>query len=149
MFPRNVSVSSGPKKYLQDISVGHHVFSADEPAEIGGNDAGPNSQELLLASLAACANITVQMYAERHQWPLKGVQSTASYSRVLAENPPDSDVKIGMIDRIELKISFTGDLSPEQTQRLWDIAARCPVHRMLTSSLQVVTQPMAANFAPP
>jgi putative redox protein len=142
MMPRNVSVTSGPKKYLQNIAIGPHVFPADEPADIGGNDAGPGSQELLLASLAACANITVQMYAERHQWPLKAVQSTVSYARVLAENPPDSDVKIGMVDRMELQISFSGDLSQEQTQRLLEIAGRCPVHRMLTSSVQIQTRLM-------
>ena len=141
-MPRNVSVGSGHGKYLQNITVGPHVFQADEPVDIGGNDAGPNSQELLLASLAACANITVQMYADRHQWPLKALRSTASYSRVLTENPPDSDLKIGMVDRIELQISFAGDLSQEQTQRLLEIAGRCPVHRMLTSSVQVQTRLM-------
>jgi putative redox protein len=137
---RSVSVSSGQVKYLQNITVGPHLVQADEPAEIGGNDAGANSQELLLASLAACANITVQMYAERHQWPLKGVQSTASHSRVLVENPPDSDVKVGMADRIELQICFAGDLSQEQTKRLLEIAGRCPIHRMLTSPVQVETR---------
>jgi putative redox protein len=141
-MPRNVSVSSGHLKYLQNITVGPHVFQTDEPAGIGGNDAGPNAQELLLASLAACANTTVQMYAERHQWPLKAVQSTVSYARVLAEDPPDSDVKIGMVDGEELQIFFAGDLSQEQTKRLLEIAGRCPVHRMLTSSVQVQTRLM-------
>jgi putative redox protein len=139
-MPRNVSVSSGALRYAQSISVGPHVFPADEPVEIGGNETGPTSQELLLASLAACANITVQMYAERHKWPLKGVNSTVSYARVLAENPPNSDDKIGMVDRFDLVVAFTGDLSPEQTQRLLDIAGRCPVHRMLTSSVQITTR---------
>jgi putative redox protein len=141
-MPRNVSVSSGEMNYLQHITIGSHVFQADEPADIGGKDAGPNSQELLLASLASCANITVQMYAERHKWPLKAVQSTVSYMRVLAENPPDSDVKIGMVDRPELQVSFSGDLSQEQTQRLLEIAGRCPVHRMLTSSVHIQTRSM-------
>jgi putative redox protein len=139
---RNVSVSSGPMKYVQKLCVGPHLFQGDESADIGGNDAGPDPYELLMASLGACANITVQMYAERHHWPLKGVQSTVSYARVLAENPPGSDVKVGMVDRIELEISFAGDLSPEQKERLLEIAGRCPVHRMLTSSVQVCTRLM-------
>ncbi len=144
-MPRNVSVNSGHLKYLQNITVGTHAFQADEPADIGGNDAGPNSQELLLASLAACANITVQMYAERHQWPLNGVQSSVAYARVLAENPPGSDMKIAMVDRIELDISFAGDLSEEQTQRLLQIAGRCPVHRMLTPTVQITTRLMESK----
>lgn len=60
---------------------------SDEPADVSGNDLGPNAQELLMASLGACANMTVQMYAERHHYPLKGVQAGVSYTRVLAENP--------------------------------------------------------------
>jgi putative redox protein len=127
-------------KYAQKISSGPHVIQADEPTDIGGNDAGPNANELLMAALGACANITVQMYAERHQWPLKGVHATVSYARVLAENPPDSDAKIGMADRIELEISFAGDLSEEQRQRLLEIAGRCPVHRMLVSQVEVHTK---------
>jgi putative redox protein len=84
-----------------------------------------------MASLGACANITVKMYAERHQWPLKGVRATVSYSRVLSDNSPDSDAAIGMVDQIGMEISLAGNLSGEQQQRLLEIAQRCPVHRML------------------
>jgi hypothetical protein len=64
------------------------------------------------------------MYAERHQLPLKSVHSTLSYGKVLVENPPDSDPKFAMADTIEMKISFVGDLSGEQQQRLLEIAGR-------------------------
>jgi putative redox protein len=139
-MPRNVSVNSGPLKYAQNIAVGPHAFQSDEPSDVGGNDAGPNAHELLMAALGACANITVQMYAQRHQWPLQGVHAAVSYARVLAENPADSDAKIGMVDRIEIKISFVGDLSEEQQSRLLEIATRCPVHRMLVSQVQIQTK---------
>jgi putative redox protein len=139
-MPRNVSVNSGPLKYAQNIAVGPHAFQSDEPSDVGGNDAGPNAHELLMAALGACANITVQMYAQRHQWPLQGVHAAVSYARVLAENPADSDAKIGMVERIEIKISFVGDLSEEQQSRLLEIATRCPVHRMLVSQVQIQTK---------
>jgi|SRR5271170_2285737 len=137
---RNVSVHSGPLTYAQNISVGPHVFQSDEPTDLGGNDAGPNADELLMAALGACANITVQMYAQRKQWPLRGVQAALSYARVLAENSAESGAKIGMVDRIEMEISFVGDLSEEQQQRLFEIAQRCPVHRMLVSQVQIDTR---------
>ena len=108
-MPRNVSVNSGPLKYAQTVSVGPYVFDSDEPTDVGGNDTGPNPQELLMASLGACANTTVQMYAERHQWSLEGVQATVSHARVLAEDPADSDAKIEMVGRIQIEISFTGN----------------------------------------
>ena len=114
---RNVSVSSGPMKYVQKISVGPHLFQGDK-VDIGGNDGSPDSYELLMASLGACVHITVQMCAERHHWPLKDMQSTVSYARMHAENPRGSDIKAGMLDRIELEICFAGDLSPEQKERL-------------------------------
>lgn len=146
---RNVYVNSRPLKYAQNISIGPHVFQSDEPTDYGGNDAGPNADELLMASLGACANITVQMYAQRHQWPLQGVQAAVSSRRVLAENPPDSDVKFGMVDRFEMEISFAGDLSEEQRGRLFEIAQRCPVHRMLVSGVQVDTKLLVPASPPP
>ena len=136
-MPRNVSVSSGPVNYAQSISVGPHKLQSDEPAAAGGKDAGPNAQELLMASLGACATITVQMYAKRHQWPLTGVRANLSHRRVLAENPGGSGAAIGMVDQLEMEISFTGDLSDEQRKRLFEIANRCPIHRMLTSEVKI------------
>jgi putative redox protein len=133
---RNVSVSSGPVKYAQSISVGPHKLQSDEPPDVGGKDIGPNAQELLMASLGACATITVQMYAERHQWPLKGERATLSYARVLAENSADSGVQIGMVDELKMEVSLVGDLSAEQRNRLFEIANRCPIHRMLTSGVK-------------
>lgn len=137
---RGVSVSSGSSKYSQAVSVGSHVFQLDEPADVGGSDIGPNPHELILSSLGACTNITAQMYAERHQWPLKGVHSVASYGRVQAEKTPGADATTEMIDRIELEISFAGGLSQDQEQRLLEIISRCPIHRMLTSSIQISTR---------
>jgi putative redox protein len=55
-MPRNVSVNSGSMRFAQNISVGAQAFQADEPSENGGNDAGPNPHELLLAALGACAS---------------------------------------------------------------------------------------------
>ena len=77
------------------------------------------------------------------------MQSAVSYARVLAENPSGPDVEVGMVDRIELEISFAGDLSPEQKERLLQIAGRCPVHRMLTSSVQVCTRLMSESLPTP
>jgi putative redox protein len=136
-MPRNVSVNSGPLRYAQTVSIGPHVFHSDEPADVGGNDTGPNAHELLMASLGACANMTVQMFAERHQYPLKGVHAGVSYTRVLTENPPNSDAKFGMVDRIEMDMSFAGELSEEQRSQLLGIAGRCPVHRMLVPQVQI------------
>jgi putative redox protein len=44
-----------------------------------------------------------------------------------------------MIDHIERVIAFEGDLDREQRARLIEIADRCPVHRTLTSEVDIRT----------
>jgi len=136
---RNVLVQSGPLKFAQDISVGPHLLQADEPSDVGGNDAGPNPYELLLAALGACTSMTVRMYAERKEWPLQGVQVNLFHARIHAEDCAECETKVGMLDRIEMKLSFTGDLSGDQQQRLMEIAEKCPVHRTLVSEVRIDT----------
>jgi putative redox protein len=137
---RNVSVYSEPLKYVQKIRVGPHVFHSDEPIDLGGNDAGPNPDELLMTALGACSNITARMYAERKQWPLYGVESTLQYEQVHADGNAQPEAKNTTVDRIEMVISFAGDLSEEQQQRLLEIANRCPIHRMLASHVQICSK---------
>jgi len=144
---RNVSVDAGPLRYIQNISVGPHVLQADEPSESGGKDAGPNPQELVLAALGACIGITVQMYADRKQWPLQGVGVELSYASVPAEDCAECDPKSGMVDGIETGISFVGVLSEDQQRRLMEIAKKCPIHRMLASQVQI--RPRLIIASPP
>jgi putative redox protein len=129
--------NSEPKKYGQTVSVGPHVFHSDEPSEYGGADEGPTAIELLMSALGVCASVTVQMYAERRQWPLRGVHVEVSYTRAPAEDYGKSDANIGMVDRIDMGVSLHGDLSEDQQTRLFEIAQRCPVHRMLVSQVQI------------
>ena len=148
-MPRSVRVNSGPSRYLQIISVGPHVFQADEPSDSGGNDAGPNPYELLLAALGACTSMTVRMYAERKQRPLQGVQVSLSHARIHAEDCAECDTKIGMVDRIEVEVSFTGDLSEDQQRKLFEIANKCPVHRTLVSRVQIDSRLIVSSSPSP
>lgn len=134
---RYVYVDTGHPKYVQDVSVGPHVFHTDEPTEFGGTDAGPNPYELILAALGSCTAMTVQMHAERRKWPLEAVHVRLSHSKSHAQDCATCDVKAAMLDRVELEISLKGALTDEQRQRLLDVARRCPVHRTLTAGIQV------------
>jgi putative redox protein len=135
---RPVRVESGSVNYAQNISIGPHLLHADEPADIGGNDAGPNAYELLLAALGACVSITLQMYAARKQWPLHAVRVEVSHEKALADGNRDG-VRIEMVDRISVRVSLGGDLSEDQLDRLVQIAERCPIHRMLVPHVQIQT----------
>ncbi len=45
-----------------------------------------------------------------------------------------------MLDRIERDVRFEGPLTAEQRSRLLEIANKCPVHRTLTSEINIRTQ---------
>jgi putative redox protein len=139
-MPRSVVVSAGSSSYVQNIFIGPHLLLADEPSDSGGNDAGPNPYELLLAALGACTSMTVRMYAERRLWPLQGVQVRLTFSRIHAADCAECDTKKGMVNRIDIEISFQGDLSENQRERLMEIANNCPVHRTLASETQIHTR---------
>ena len=115
------------------IKSGRHEFIADEPRDIG-DDAGPDPYSLLLSSLAACTIMTVEMYARRKNWPLEGVELSLSTKKVHAKDCEDCESDPNArVDIIERQISFKGDLTSDQIDRLADIASKCPVHRTLTS----------------
>ena len=132
---RNVRVDAGRLRFVQNISVGPHSLQADAPVDEGGNDAGATPHELLLAALGACTSMTVRMYAERKQWPLDGVHIELSYAQT--HDPAARNGDGGDAEEIEIKLSFSGNLSDEQRARLMRIADKCPVHRTLTSSIPI------------
>jgi putative redox protein len=144
---KSVTVRTLPDyTYSQIATDGRHALVSDEPSAAGGDDLGPNPYELLLASLGACTSITLQMYAERKQWPLYEVGVALTHDKVHAADCAECTDEEraaagpeGRIDVIRLELSFRGDLTAEQTQRLLEIAERCPVHRTLAASPKLVT----------
>jgi putative redox protein len=110
---------------------------ADEPAKIGGTEAGPTPFDLVAAGLAACTAMTVRLYADRKGWPLDGVDVQVDHDRVAAPDGVLVHTRDGKLDRYRVGVVFIGDLSNEQRARLLEIAGRCPVHRSLTSGAVV------------
>ena len=122
------------------IKTGRHEFIADEPLGIG-DDAGPDPYSLLLSSLAACTIVTIQMYARRKNWSVEGIELSLSTHKVHAKDCEDCESEPNArVDVIERQISFEGDLTPDQIDRLTDIASKCPVHRTLTSETVIRTE---------
>jgi putative redox protein len=132
---RNVQVIEGQSRFVQNISIGRHSLQADESVDVGGNDVGANPHELLLAALGTCASMTVRMYADRKQWELYGVRVELSYAQTQDSAAGSDDVRNA--EEIEMHIFFLGDLSDEQRARLLQIAMKCPVHHILTSSIKI------------
>ena len=130
---------TGQGRFQQTIAVRAHRFLADEPVEVGGLDSGPGPYDLVLAGLGACTSMTLRLYAERKALPLERVTVELSHSRIHAADCEDCETKEGMIDRIERAIVLRGPLDAEQRRRLLEIADKCPVHRTLTSEIDIRT----------
>ncbi len=128
-----------PEGFLQDVMSGpaHHVL-ADEPEAYGGTNRGMSPYGFLAAALGACTSMTIRMYARRKGWPLDHVSVDVSHSKVHAQ-----DAGAGNSDKIDAfrrKIRLTGALDQDQRARLLEIADKCPVHRTLERSSEIVTE---------
>jgi uncharacterized OsmC-like protein len=137
---RSVVVRGSAAGFEQEIHAGPHRLRADEPATSGGTDTGPSPYELLLAALGACTSMTVAMYARRKAWPLEEVGVHLRHSKIHATDCAECETKEGMLDRIERDIHFAGPLTVEQRSKLLEIANKCPVHRTLTSEIDIETR---------
>ena len=114
--------------YATQLVTGTHHAVADEPLAMGGGDTGPAPDEILLSALAACTAITLRMYAARKQWPLEGVDVEVAY----AERSKEKTV-------LARTVHLRGPLDAGQRERLLQIASACPLHRILTGTVEVPT----------
>ena len=128
---------SGAGRFTQAMRSGRHELIADEPENVGGNDAGPGPYEYLLMGLGACTSMTLRMYAQHKQLPLEKVTVRLSHKKIHARDCNDCETRAGKVDEITREITLEGDLTEDQRQRLLEIANRCPVHRTLSSEIKI------------
>ena len=117
-----------------------HSLVVDEPMAFGGSDTGPSPYDLLISALGACTSMTVSLYARRKQWPLEAVTVRLRHSKIHAIDCADCDTKGGMLDGIERDVELHGDLTAEQRAQLLEMANKCPVHKTLTSEINIRTR---------
>ncbi len=134
--PRVVMVRGEGGGLAQEVIVGPHRLTADEP-EPAGTDTGPTPHNLLAAALGTCTSMTLIQYARRKEWPLETVTVVLRHYKIDAAECEGCTTKEGKIDRIERAIELGGDLSDEQRQRLLEIADKCPVKRTLQSEIDI------------
>ena len=83
--------------------------------------------------------MTIALYARRKGWPLTGVTVRLRHARIHADDCAECETQQGMLDRIESEIAVAGEFTEEQRTRLLEIANKCPVHRTLTSEINIRT----------
>ncbi len=110
------------------ISIREHTLVTDVDIATGGDDAGPSPHDLYDSALGACKALTLLWYAKRKQIPVDDVQ-------VVVERD-DSQERNG-IYRLKTLIKITGDVSDAQRSELLAVAAKCPIHKLMT---QITTE---------
>ena len=115
------------QNWVAEITAGGHQIISDVSPKLGGTDLGMNPHELLESALTACTIITVQMYADRKTWPLQSMKVKVSID------------KEGPESHILREITLMGPLTDEQKARLYEIADKCPIHKLLTGKIEVST----------
>ena len=84
--------------------------------------------------------MTIALYARRKQWPLESVSVRLNHSKIHAIDCAECETREGKLDRIDSEIDLQGALTTEQRQQLLVIAGKCPVHRTLTSEINIRTR---------
>jgi putative redox protein len=107
--------------YKHGVTVRTHTVTVDEPEDQGGEDSGPDPQEMLAVSLSSCVAITVEMYARRKGWEIGDVECEVDYEPAQRGSPT----------KFNLTLRLPKELPEDQRERLMQIAAKCPVHRTL------------------
>jgi putative redox protein len=134
-------------QFQQEIISGGHRLLADEPVKSGGGDSGLGPYDLLLAALGACTSMTLRLYADRKQLPLKRTEVRLRHQKIHATDCAECETKEGMLDRIDRAITLEGDLSAEQRAGLMEIADKCPVHRTLKSEIDIRSVEQPAGYS--
>ncbi|PSR56354.1 osmotically inducible protein C [Adhaeribacter arboris] len=119
------------------VKMGSQSMKIDESGVATGEDTGPGPMDYIMSALGSCTVITLQMYAQRKNWPLERAQVTLqqrTLSGLEADLTPGNKRTV-----ISKTLQLTGDLTPDQIERLKDISSRCPVQRTLEAGVLIET----------
>ena len=128
-FANPIHGTIGDTKYQCTVEWRNGKFIADEPAELGGADTGPDPYTLLLSSLASCSLITMRMYIDRKQWNIPEIKVNV--------NMYQDKVREAMTTVIDQDIIFPDNIEEEQRTRLIEIAKQCPISKILEGEIKL------------
>ena len=123
------------RKMRHEVHVRQHVLATDEPVANGGEDLGPTPHDLYDSALGACKAMTVLWYAQRRQIPVDDIRATVERD--------DADERRGTY-RLRITLAITGALTDAQRQELLAVAAKCPVHKLMTTVATEIVAELAA-----
>ncbi|PIQ20552.1 MAG: osmotically inducible protein OsmC [Cytophagales bacterium CG18_big_fil_WC_8_21_14_2_50_42_9] len=122
--------------FVAQVEIGNEQLIIDESGLVEGKDTGPNPYDYILSALGSCTVITLQMYAQRKNWPLERAEVQLEEIKAETNNKEQTNDRRF---KIRKKLKLIGDLNPEQIKRLEDISSRCPVQRSLEAGMVIQT----------
>jgi putative redox protein len=123
-----------PNEYPQRIQVRSHTLHADVGTDLGSADSAPGPHDYFDAALAACKTLTATWYAKRNNIPLERVEAHVERD--------DSRERQGVYV-LKVRLAFHGPLTDEQRTKLYNAVAKCPVHKLMTTTeVQIETAPL-------
>jgi len=130
LLEKDVKGYISSQKYLCTISWRNGTFIMDEPETIEGKDLGPDPYTTLLASLAGCTLSTLRMYIDRKGWDI-----------------PEINISLNLYQKNDLEltttitraISFPKTIEEDIKSRLFIIAEKCPVSKILKNKIVINT----------
>jgi len=126
--------SERPNEYRQVLHVRAHTLHADVGADSGSVDSAPGPHDYFDAALAACKALTATWYAKKNGFPLDRVESHVER---------DASQERAGTYRLTVRLQFHGPLDEAQRQKLYDVVARCPIHKLMTTTtVEVATLPL-------
>ena len=126
-----VKASLGTEKYYTEVIAGENRLITDEPVDKGGGNKGFNPFEILATSLASCTAATLRMYIDRKGWDIPQINV-----EVDLDNYPQT--RLAQFCRV---IDFGAtELSDDIKDKLYKIADACPIHKILTNDIEILTK---------
>jgi putative redox protein len=122
-----VSATIGSDKYKTILRTDTQTIIGDEPLDNGGKDLGPSPGDLLRMSLASCTAITLRMYADRKGYDVKEIEVKVHLEKAEFKNIFHCDIYID------------GNIDGPVRNRMLQIANACPIHKILTQPIEVLT----------
>jgi len=129
--------SERPNEFRQVLRIRQHTIHADVMPSSFGQDTAPGPHDYFDAALAACKALTANWYAKKNGIPLERVETHVERD--------DSQERAGTY-RLKVRVAFHGPLDDAQRQKLYDVVARCPIHKLMaTTTIEIETAPLDAT----
>lgn len=118
-----------PREFPQVLRVREHTLRSDVTAEVGSNDSAPGPHDYFDAALVACKTLTATWYAKKHGIALDRVEAHVDRD--------ESQERAGRYV-LRVRVAFHGAITDAERARLYAAVARCPIHKLMTTSEVVI-----------